>query len=231
MSKLLVSVRSAAEAEAALAGGAAVIDIKEPADGSLGRASERTVAEVLALVAGRRPVTAALGELVEGQLPFAMCGLTYAKWGLAGLNGRPSWKQDLITAQGQLRQKTPGCALVAVAYADWQRADAPPPEQVCTLACTQHFGAFLIDTWRKGGTSLLDWLSTEEALRYCQRCRVAGVRVALAGSLRRAELVQLRPAAPDWFAVRGAVCREGDRGQSLDADAVRSLVDLLHEFR
>ena len=37
-SRLLVSVRSAAEAEIALHGGADLIDVKEPTRGSLGRA-------------------------------------------------------------------------------------------------------------------------------------------------------------------------------------------------
>ena len=63
MTRLLVSVRSAAEAEAALAGGAAVIDVKEPARGALGRADDAVIADVVRAVAGRAPVSAALGEL------------------------------------------------------------------------------------------------------------------------------------------------------------------------
>ena len=43
MTRLLVSVRNGQEAEAALAGGAHVIDVKEPARGSLGRADETTL--------------------------------------------------------------------------------------------------------------------------------------------------------------------------------------------
>ena len=63
MTRLLVSVRSAAEAEAALRGGADVIDVKEPGRGPLGRADDAVIADVVRLVAGRRPVSAALGEL------------------------------------------------------------------------------------------------------------------------------------------------------------------------
>ena len=63
MPGLLVSVRSADEARAALAGGADVIDIKEPGRGPLGRADEATWRAVRAEVAGRVPVSAALGEL------------------------------------------------------------------------------------------------------------------------------------------------------------------------
>ena len=63
MTRLLVSVRSAAEAEAALTGGASVIDVKEPTRGALGRADDGAIADVVAAVAGRAPVSAALGEL------------------------------------------------------------------------------------------------------------------------------------------------------------------------
>ena len=62
---LLVSVRSAAEALAALAGGADVIDVKEPNQGSLGAADDDTISAVVRAVAGRAPVSAALGELVD----------------------------------------------------------------------------------------------------------------------------------------------------------------------
>ena len=51
--KLLVSVRSAAEALTALEGGAALIDVKEPAHGSLGRADLQVIGEVVRAV-GRR---------------------------------------------------------------------------------------------------------------------------------------------------------------------------------
>ena len=62
MTALPVSVRSAAEAEAALAGGAAVIDVKEPDRGVLGRADGAVIAAVAGAAAERAPVSAALGE-------------------------------------------------------------------------------------------------------------------------------------------------------------------------
>ena len=44
--KLLVSVRTIEEARAALAGGADIIDIKEPTRGSLGRADEAVLTSI-----------------------------------------------------------------------------------------------------------------------------------------------------------------------------------------
>ena len=51
--QLLVSVRDATEAAAALHGGAGLIDVKEPARGPLGRADAATIAAVVQTVAGR----------------------------------------------------------------------------------------------------------------------------------------------------------------------------------
>src|SRR5437870_6982957 len=84
---LLVSVRSASEAEAALAGGAHLIDVKEPGRGPLGRADDATIAAVVQRVAGRRPVSVALGELHEQGRCYPGAGLSYVKWGLHQLGG------------------------------------------------------------------------------------------------------------------------------------------------
>ncbi|HXG11428.1 MAG TPA: (5-formylfuran-3-yl)methyl phosphate synthase [Gemmataceae bacterium] len=226
-SGLLVSVRSVAEAEAALAGGAALIDIKEPRRGSLGPASYKTIRAIIDQVAGRRPVSAALGELLETNLPLARIPLAYAKWGLAGCAQCPDWPARWHAAAERLRQVAPGCRPVLVAYADWGRAQAPQPETLFTFALLSHCDTLLLDTWRKDGTTLLDWLSAAAVIRLCRDCRQAGIRVALAGSLGRSQILELRAAEPDWFAVRGAVCHGGRRDAAIDPEAVRRLADLV----
>ena len=65
MTRLLVSVRSADEALQAVAAGVDLVDVKEPSRGSLGRADWSQTLAILRAVAGRRPVSAALGELVD----------------------------------------------------------------------------------------------------------------------------------------------------------------------
>jgi uncharacterized protein (UPF0264 family) len=223
---LLVSVRTAAEAEAALAGGAALIDVKEPARGSLGRADAATVAAVLRAVASRRPVSAALGELVESPDPMPHSGLSYVKWGLSGCGEQADWRGALRRAARALPDSW---RPVAVAYADWRRATSPSPAEVCAFACEQRWGAFLLDTWRKDGSTLLDWCSFPALFEMRERCRAAGVPVALAGSLGADQMRVLRPLRPDWFAVRGAACRGGRRTGTIDAGLVRRLADLLGE--
>jgi uncharacterized protein (UPF0264 family) len=133
----------------------------------------------------------------------------------------------LARAIARLHEANPSCQAVAVGYADWRRADAPPPDEACAFACANPCGAFLLDTWRKDGTSLLDWLTASAVDEFCQTCRKAGVRVALAGSLDAEKILLLGAFEPDWFAVRGAVCHGCRREQAIDSLAVRRLADLI----
>src|SRR4051794_15465750 len=139
---LLVSVRSAAEARAALAGGASLIDVKEPDRGPLGRADDAVIEVVVREVAGRRPVSAALGELGEAAGDVPRAGLAFVKWGLAGCGRRPDWPALLrprLSATGAPR-------VVLTAYADWRCAQAPDPEEVLALAAERPGGVLLLDT-------------------------------------------------------------------------------------
>ncbi len=228
MTRLLVSVRCAAEAEAALRGGASLIDVKEPANGALGRADDSVLADVVRTVAGRRPISAALGELDDFNDKLPQLPLAYVKWGLAGFRGREyAWRSELFLVMQRLREQQPNCRAVAVAYADWQRAGAPTQDEVAAFAVEQMAGAFLVDTWQKDGTTLLDWASLEMIERWIERCRAARVPIALAGSLGPKEIQTLLPLQPDWFAVRGAVCQGRQRNAAIDEGKVRQLVSLL----
>ena len=221
--QLLVSVRDAAEARIALEAGADIIDVKEPDRGSLGRADDATIAAVDRLVSGRRLVTAALGELLhEPILPAGFGG--WVKAGLAGCAGDGTWRYRLQ------RFAAASCShrLVVAAYADWQLAKAPHPWDVCQFATEIQCAGMLIDTCNKDGRTLLDWLPLERLSELLQRCHEAGLRLALAGALREAQIDQLLPLEPDIIAVRGAACREGARRATIDGEAVARLVKLVH---
>ena len=229
MAGLLVSVRCAEEARAAWKGGASLIDVKEPAHGALGRASPATLSAVLDAVAGRCPVSAALGELLDSPELPDVSGLSYVKWGLAGCSHHADWRRRLTNAVVELRRRCSDCRVVAVAYADYLRAKAPAPDAVAAFAAEYGCGAMLLDTWRKDGSTLLDWLSMPTLTRLLRACRASRVPVALAGSLGIAEIRRLCNVDPDWFAVRGAACYQGERDQSIDPSAVRRLRDAATE--
>jgi (5-formylfuran-3-yl)methyl phosphate synthase len=227
MAQLLVSVRSLDEAHSALLGGAGLIDMKEPSRGSLGRVSPEIMQDIVDFVAGRATLSAAMGELLENDERPRVRGLSYAKWGLAGCSRVKDWRRRLKAFAQQLQVGTPGCELVVVAYADWQQAGAPTPEQICEVACSSGFHAFLIDTWRKDNKTLLDWLPVSKVADLVNDCRSAGVATALAGRLGAREIGLLHASMPDWFAVRSAVCRKGLRERAVEQSAVRELAEML----
>ena len=91
--RLLVSVVSADEVEAALAGGADIVDVKNPVEGSLGAPSPAVIAQVRAAVAADVPVSAAIGDMPNlpgtaalAALGAARSGATFVKVGLWGVS-------------------------------------------------------------------------------------------------------------------------------------------------
>src|SRR5436190_17043914 len=89
--RLLVSVASASDASAAFEGGADFIDAKNPTAGPLGALSARVFSDIRKAVAGRRPVTAALGDAADetaietAARTVANAGAALVKVGFAGI--------------------------------------------------------------------------------------------------------------------------------------------------
>ncbi len=217
-SRLLVSVRSAAEARAAIAGGCDLLDAKEPTAGPLGAVTPAVLADILA-EAGGVPVSAALGELPSsGPLLGVPTGVTYVKIGLAGW-GQRDWRRRLAEVRSP--------RLVVAAYADHVRAGSPTPEALLEAAIDLQAAAFLIDTWTKDGGDLLGAVGRGRLAALVARARSGAMPIALAGSLTAPTIAALGFLAPDWFAVRGAAC-EGGRGGVVSAERVRDLTRLLH---
>jgi uncharacterized protein (UPF0264 family) len=217
---LLVSVRSAEEARAALAGGADLIDVKEPTRGPLGRADDEVIVAVVDEVRGRVPVSVAMGEWTGRSHLSEPRDVAYLKWGLARLASEADPAIYRIA-------RTPRRPLpVLVAYADHERAESPLPTWLARKACELRFAVFLIDTAIKDGSSLLDWIEPATLAHIRFALADAGVRIALAGSLDVELIRRIRPLAPDWFAVRGAACM-GGRGGIVSEERVRLLKSVI----
>ncbi|HSQ54401.1 MAG TPA: (5-formylfuran-3-yl)methyl phosphate synthase [Gemmata sp.] len=220
--RLLVSVRSAGEVAAALSGGANLIDVKEPAKGPLGPAEAEVVAAVISAVKGKVPVSAALGEWSPNAITDAHwhleLKLNYVKWGLAGYTATPGWGEDILDTR---RELPVGMEMVAVAYADWERAKSVPPAEVAKFAKRFRFKAFLLDTWGKDSKTLLDFMDADEIAELVDGLKRVGTTVAIGGSLRPEHVRQLKGVQPDYFAVRSSVCAGGKRDGVVDAARVK----------
>jgi uncharacterized protein (UPF0264 family) len=213
-----------------LDGGADIIDVKEPNRGSLGMADSATIQDIVKLVAGRVPVSVALGEYrADPRIPD-LNGVTWAKLGLRGLWRRTRNSKTLAPLLSFAEAIQP-VGLVGVVYADDRRAFSPPFDVV--LDWYQGFqikGAsppgILIDTAVKDGKGLMCWKSLAALKQYQQRCRDAGFFLALAGSLRMDDIhLLVEYIQPDIIAVRGAACEGAERNGEIS----RRLVDQLRQ--
>jgi len=223
---LLVSVRNANEAQAAMAGGAQVIDIKEPEHGSLGAAAPEVIASVIRVVDGRTPVTAAAGELVDlisSHLHPLPSGLSYFKIGLSACREIPNWREQWL---GTMKALWPTeCApqhTVAVVYADWLRAKAPQPIEVLEAAIETGCPALLVDTWDKSAGGLFDHWPEKKLIRFIESVQANSKLMVLAGSLVGASFSAAARLGPDLLAVRTAACESGRTG-TVSQERVASL--------
>jgi uncharacterized protein (UPF0264 family) len=232
--RLLVSVVSASEARSALAGGADIVDVKDPSQGPLGAPSPRVLSEVVAEVAGAAPVSVALGDMPS--LPHtaalaargaALSGASYVKVGLRGA----STVDDAVALMRAVAESVaPATAVIAAAYAD-AGALAPPalaPRWLPEVVDRSGIAGALVDTFVKDGRGLYSWLSEPELVELIARTRRAGGSFAIAGQLA---LGDLRRVEADIVGVRSAVCRGGDRAGELDSELVAAAVAELRAGR
>jgi len=218
--RLLVSVGSAAEARSALAGGADIIDVKDPSEGALGAPAPRVVSEVARAVGGAAPISVALGDLPDPRQAAALAGVAYVKVGLrgaAGLDRAVAMMSAVADAVG------PHTAVIAATYADAHTLDPPAldPARLPELVEWTGIAGALVDTFLKDGRGLYAWLSATALAELVERAHTAGGTFAVAGQLR---LGELRRVDADVVGVRSAVCRGGDRAAELDSDLVAAAV-------
>jgi uncharacterized protein (UPF0264 family) len=220
--QLLVSVRSADEVEAALRGGADIIDAKEPANGSLGAVSPATLARVVSRVPAIQELSIALGdvhavaEVITSidrlELP-PRTAHTYLKLGFAGVESPDTVRQLLCTAVETASHHRSPITIIAVAYADAERATALPAETIVRSAAAAGAGGVLIDTHSKDGGRLLDWRSPARLAAWVSLSRASGLLVGVAGSLGPEDVGAVAITDPDVIGFRGAACDAGRLSQ------------------
>jgi (5-formylfuran-3-yl)methyl phosphate synthase len=220
--RLLVSVRSAAEAETAIAGGADIIDAKEPLRGSLGPVTPKILREILERVPPDLPASAALGDWgdaaslrrkIESLHLVPRSTPVYLKLGFGGARDLERVASLIRTACAAAEERSPLCSIIAVAYADSEMADTAPPEAIAEAAISSEAAGLLLDTKTKGGTNLFSWMDPARVRSLFSAVRRSGLLTAAAGSLRLQDLETVFWTEADIVGFRGAVCEHGRQGQ------------------
>jgi (5-formylfuran-3-yl)methyl phosphate synthase len=219
--RLLVSVRSAEEALIALAGGADIIDAKEPRRGALGAVAPQEISAIVRAVNGAAPVSATIGDCDCSEAPeqvraTAGLGTDYVKLGLFG-RPKPETLAELEACSAN------GIRLIAVMFAD----RAPDMALVRPLA-EAGFAGVMLDTAEKG-RGLQAHMERHALAAFLAEAAEHGLLAGLAGSLREADAIDLLTLRPDVLGFRGALCAGGARADRLDGQRVAAMRRLIHE--
>jgi uncharacterized protein (UPF0264 family) len=214
---MLASVTTLAEARLALQADVDIIDLKDPAQGALGALSVAIVRDVVVWIAGRKPVSATIGDFSaesEGQLRQAIevtaaCGVDYVKVGFfPGMD-------ECIFLHGLSAAASSGAALVVVLFADlgW-------PQNLLQQSAACGVLGVMLDTARKNGRGLREHLCAADIGAFVREAKTCGLITGLAGSLASEDVPHLLPLVPDYLGFRGALCNGRERTLQLDVGAL-----------
>jgi uncharacterized protein (UPF0264 family) len=219
MTLMLASVATQGEVAQALALGADLIDLKEPAQGALGAWPLDAISAAVRLVGGRKPVSATIGDLpmrpellAQGVERTAGTGVDIVKVGFF-LGGD---RAGCIEALGALAGR--GVRLVAVLFADRE-----PDLGVVPRLAAAGFHGIMLDTADKRAGGLRGHLEDSALDRFVRLGRRPGLLTGLAGSLELEDVAPLVALRPDYLGFRGALCRGTKRTANLDPTAFQAI--------
>jgi uncharacterized protein (UPF0264 family) len=238
--RLMISVVSAEEGRNAMLGGAEILDVKNPAEGSLGAQYPRVIRQIKNLVSGKAEISAAIGDMPNlpgtaalAALGAASCGPDYIKVGLYG--SRNEIEAAILLREVQRAVQEFATSVIAVGYADFSRAGTLDPVCLPAIAVSAGARGLLLDTAIKDGRSLLDFLNPTSLRQLGEQTHAAGLLFGLAGALREEHLAIALDLGADVVGVRTAACRDNLRSGPLEPARVRRLREIAsappHKFR
>jgi len=226
--RLLVSPRDIDEAKRSLA--ADIIDVKRPAEGSLG-ANFPWIIRAIKDLSGK-PVSAAIGDFdfKPGGASLAAYGAAHAgadfvKVGLM-FDGTARAEEFIRAVVRAVKEEFPEKYVVIASYSDSERLGTISPFAMSPLAAAAGADVAMVDTGIKDGKSTFEFMSEESLAKFTAMNRDAGLMTALAGSLGFDHLPALKRIDPDIIGVRGMVCG-GNRDSSIREDLVDRLVRMV----
>ena len=224
--KLLVSPINPTEAKAALDGGADIVDVKNPKEGSLGANFPWMIRAVIEAIESKKPVSATIGDFnfkpgtaSLAALGAAASGADYIKIGLYDIQTTDQAEELLSNVVRSIKGYDSNKFAVAAAYADYRRINSISPLLLPEVGAKVSADVVMIDTGIKDGRSLFEFMSEEELTRFVDDARDLGLTTALAGTIKFEDLDVLRRINPDILGIRGVVCG-GDRNDEIKQELV-----------
>ncbi len=233
--KLLISPIDVKEAKECVKGGADIIDVKNPKEGSLGANFPWVIKAIRSAVPDGIEVSATIGDFPDlpgsaslAALGVATTGVNYVKVGLYGPKTEEAAAYLLSQVVKAVESYDKKIKVVAAGYADAKRAGTLDPGLIPVIAAKAKADLAMVDTAIKDGKSLFDFLAEEEIEKFVSKGHKLGLKIALAGSIKRQDIAKVAALKPDVVGIRGAACTGGDRSNGrIEAKRVRELVEML----
>ena len=233
--KLLISPKNEKEAVEAVAGGADIIDVKNPKEGPLGASFPWIIQRIRQATPANIEVSCTVGEapnlpgsIALASLGAAATGVDYIK---AGLNGLKTVEDAVYLMRGITRaakEYKPSIKVVAAGYADASRTCTVDPMLVPKIAYEAKADIAMLDTAVKDGKNLFSFLSKPQLKSFVDAAHGYGLKAALAGSLRKEDLAEVYALGADVAGVRGAACSLNDRvNGEITREKVQELVEIV----
>lgn len=230
--KLLVSPVNIEEAVLSEKGGADIIDVKNPREGSLGANFPWVIQAVKSKVT--KPLSATIGDFNYkpgtaslAALGAAVSGAEYVKVGLYDIHTEEEAFDVLSGIVKSVKSYDKKKIVVASAYSDYSRIGSIPPLKLPLVARRAGCDVVMVDTGIKDGKSTFEFMSEPELKSFVDLAHDNGLECALAGSIKFRDIEALKRIGPDIIGVRGLVCG-GDRNDSIKAELVRKLRAMLN---
>lgn len=231
--KLLISVTSEDEAVEAVNGGAHIVDVKNPKEGSLGANFPRVIRQVKEAISNNAEVSATIGDLPNlpgtaslAALGAVASGVDYVKAGLFGV--KTSTEATILMKEvcRAVRDYNDASKVIAAGYADFKKVGCLSPLKLPQVVYKAGADGVMIDVKVKNSQSkLFDFLGDKELRKFVEESHNFNLIVALAGSLDRRDTPKLCDLGPDVIGVRRAVCTGKDRLKGkVERKAVMSFV-------
>ena len=215
--RLLVSVVSEEEVTDAVEGGADIVDVKNPREGTLGGNFPHVIRRVRKCTPPELEVSATIGDVPNlpgtvalAALGAAICGVQYVKVGLFGIQNPHDAVFLLQEVCRAVREHDPGIQIIAAGYADANKVKALHPFNLPAVAIDAGVDGCLLDTAIKGDGTLLTKLGDDQLQNFVSQCQRANLLCALAGSLSLKDIPHVCKFGADIIGVRTAACL-GDR--------------------
>ncbi|MDI9624458.1 MAG: (5-formylfuran-3-yl)methyl phosphate synthase [Methanothermobacter sp.] len=232
---LLVSPINPKEAIEAIKGGADIIDVKNPREGSLGASFPWVIKEIRRITPDNMLVSATLGDVPykPGTISLAAlgaltAGADYIKVGLYGTKNSKEAIDVMENVVKTIKDEEKKAFVVAAGYADAHRVGSLDPMEIPNVAYEAGADVAMLDTAIKDGKTLFDFLSVEKLQDFVKEAHNIGLKAALAGSIKKEQLRPLNEIGCDIVGVRGAACVGGDRNTgTIHRSAVTELKKLI----